>query len=84
MLERNAYMVNKYSINITKNLNLEHVVVNATNNMKNYEKNTDMNFFGLIQGSCYFCYLKLSASNYYLSGTISGIILRSLIFICNI
>ena len=80
--------MNKYSINITKNLNLEHVVVNATNNMKNYEKNTDMNFFGLIQGSCYFCYLKLylklSASNYYLSGTISGIILRSSIFICNI
>ena len=45
MLERNAYMMNKYSINITKNLNLEHVVVNATNNMKNYEKNIDMDFF---------------------------------------
>lgn len=45
MLERNAYMMNKYSINITKNLNLEHVVINATNNMKNYEKNIDMNFF---------------------------------------
>ena len=38
-------MMNKYSINITKNLNLEQVLVNATNNMKNYEKNIDMDFF---------------------------------------
>ena len=41
ILERSAYIMNKYSLNITKNLNLKHVAVNATTNidskMKTYE-----------------------------------------------